>query len=197
MSYEQLADEILLKLLQCSDEEAFRVLYKRYVRRVFQVALKKVRSAEIAEDISQQVFLGIWERRQQVKIDSIEAYLSMAVKYRCISYYESKYAKTAVLDLETVSERVDNSTENTLLYEELKRAIQKAMSLLPPKTREVFQLSRFHSHSNQQIATQLKISEKAVEYHMTQSLKVMRRELQEYLQPALSTASFLLIMLNF
>lgn len=188
MGYELLSDELLLKLLQCSDVDAFQTLYKRNVRFVFHLALKKVRHQETAEDITQQVFLGIWERRLQVKIDCLEAYLTTAVKYRCISYFESKYAKTAPVDLDSLAHKADHSTENTLLYDELRMAIQRAMELLPPKTREVFRLSRFHSHSNREIATLLEISEKAVEYHMTQSLKVMRRELSDYLQPTMYTA---------
>jgi RNA polymerase sigma-70 factor (ECF subfamily) len=191
MRYNLLADEVLVKLLQCSDEQAFQVLYRRYARKVFRLAQGKVKNAETAEDITQQVFLGIWERRQQVKIDCMEAYLTTAVKFRCISYFASKYANTAALDPETAVGRADNSTEEAINYEELKLAVYRAMELLPNKTREVFQLSRFHSHSNREIAQLLEISEKAVEYHMTQSLKVMRRELNEYLRPAFPLVALL------
>lgn len=184
MSYDQLADEVLVQLLQSSDEEAFRIMYRRHVRQVFRLALSKVQHVETAEDITQQVFLSIWERRQQNRIVFLEAYLKKAVKLRCISHYVSKYANTAGLESELIENRADPTTEEALHFEELKQAVYRAMDQLPAKTREVFQLSRFHNHTNWEIAQLLKISEKAVEYHMTQSLKVMRRELKDYLQPA-------------
>ena len=188
MSYDLLSDEILLKLLLSSDEKAFEALYHRHLRFVFRTALKKVRNAEISEDITQQVFLSIWKRRQLLKIDCLVAYLGVAVKYQCITYFESKYAKIASIDLDELHQRTDQTTEDTIHYVELRNAIETAMDMLPQKTREIFQLSRFQSQSNREIAAILKISEKSVEYHITQSLKIMRRELRDYLQPGMYTA---------
>lgn len=191
MSYELLADELLVKLLQCSDAHAFEAIYDRHWLRAYQIAFSKLRNEEAAEDITQHVFVSLWERRQHSEIKCLEAYITTAVKYKCISYYESKYAQTTLVDIENAIIQADVSTEEWLSYEELRHAVYRAMELLPPKTREVFQLSRFHSHSIREIAQRLNISEKAVEYHVTQSLKVMRRELREYLNPTTSTALML------
>lgn len=185
MNYEVLTDEILLKLVSISDDNAFQVIYKRYFEYTFLLACKKVRSMEVAKDIVQQIFLSIWERRQSNKIDNLKSYLNTAVKFRVISYLESKYSKAASLATEQVSQLADRSTEESLLQEELRMAIYRAMEMLPPKTRQVFQLSRFQSRTNREIASSMNISEKAVEYHVAQSLKIMRKELSDYLKPLL------------
>lgn len=193
MSYELLSDEMLLKLLQCSDEQAFKTLYQRHFAFVYKLSYKKVKNQQTAEDIVQQVFMGIWERRTKAIIESIEAYLLTAVKYRCISYFESKYTHTLPVEPNCLQSKSDSSSESRLTYEEFRNAVHRAVQHLPPKTREVFELSRFHNHTNREIATLLKISEKAVEYHITQSLRIMRQELRDYVQPAgLSLAIFFL-----
>lgn len=75
-------------------------------------------------------------------------------------------------------------TESSLTFHELSQAIEKAIATLPEKTRQVFRLSRFDHLSIREIATNLNISEKAVEYHITQSLKTLRFYLKDYLDIA-------------
>ena len=183
MSHHLLSDELLLKLLRISDAEAFEAIYQRHWMKAYQLALSKVRHAETAEDITQQIFVSLWERRQALDISSLEAYLATAVKYKCISYYESRYYRTVVSGLDSTDVPADPATEESLDHADLIRAVEKAMAQLPAKTREVFQLRRLHDHSVREIAERLGISEKAVEYHVTQSLKVMRHELRDYLYP--------------
>jgi RNA polymerase sigma-70 factor (family 1) len=183
MSHHLLSDELLLKLLRVSDSEAFEAIYQRHWRKVYQLALSKVRHAETAEDITQHIFVSLWERRQALDISSLEAYLATAVKYKCISYYESRYHRSIVTGVDTADMYADATTEESVDHADLTRAVERAMAQLPAKTREVFQLRRLHDHSVREIAERLGISEKAVEYHVTQSLKVMRHELRDYLYP--------------
>lgn len=78
----------------------------------------------------------------------------------------------------------------SLLYSaDISGIVDKVLSSLPSKTETVFRLSRFNGMSNKEIAAVLGLSEKAVEYHMTRSLKVLREELQDYL-PLLLFFSF-------
>jgi RNA polymerase sigma-70 factor (family 1) len=181
MSHQLLADELLVRLLRISDSQAFEAIYLRHWNKVFRLALSKVRHSETAEDITQQVFVSLWERRMESEISSLEAYLATAVKYRCISHYESRYFRTTISGLDSAEARADSATEDSLFHGDLTRAVDKALARLPAKTREVFQLRKLHDYSVREIAGRLGISEKAVEYHITQSLKVMRHELREYL----------------
>jgi RNA polymerase sigma-70 factor (ECF subfamily) len=182
MDYRLLADEVLLKLLKISDELAFKELYLRYWKNLYTSALNKINSKEIAEDIVQTVFTDLWEKREKHSIENISAYLDTAVKYRVINYIKSAISKKA--HHLTIGERQKAEEDNTdllLLVQELNTAIDKAISQLPPKTQTIFRLSRLEQHSNKEISLIMDLSEKAVEYHITQSLKSLRFYLKDFM----------------
>ncbi|HXB46063.1 MAG TPA: sigma-70 family RNA polymerase sigma factor [Puia sp.] len=182
MDYELLADEQLLKLLKSNDGAAFKQIYDRHWKPLFLLALKKVRIKEIAEELVQNIFVGIWHKRKDSDIANLQAYLRCAIKYQVINYIQACISKEKHLRHASLSaELEDNTCENSLLIHELSAAIDNAMMQLPQKTLQVFRLSRFENHSVKEISKQMNISEKAVEYHITRSLKLMRLLLKDFL----------------
>lgn len=182
MNYQLLADEMLLKLLKISDELAFKELYLRYWKNLYYSALNKINSKEVAEDIVQGVFTDLWEKRERHSIQNILAYLGASVKYQVINYIKSAISKK--VHLSTIGEKQkaeENNTDLLLLVQELNSAIDKAISQLPQKTQTIFRLSRFEQHSNKDISQIMDVSEKAVEYHITQSLKTLRFHLKDFM----------------
>jgi len=181
MSYQLLGDELLLKLIRTSDHGAFNEIYERYWRKVFFLVFKKTKSKEAAKEITQNLFISIWENREDSKIENIDSYLSVAVKYKVINYVEAALVRKHYYDSSIKVSTDFDSAENKLLLNELNNAIQNAIHILPPKTRKIFKLSRFENYTIKEIATIMNLSEKAVEYHITQSLKFLRVELKEFL----------------
>ena len=182
MDYELLADEILLKLLKANDEAAFKQIYSRYWQCLFFLALKKVRVKEIAEELVQNIFISLWNKRNDAEIKNIEAYLRGAIKYQVINYVQSSISnKNHQRKAAATTSLEDNNCASPLLIHELSLAIDNAILQLPQKTQQIFRLSRFENHSVKEISMQMNISEKAVEYHITQSLKFMRVHLKEFL----------------
>lgn len=178
----ELTDEMLVKLLKASDEKAFKIIYERYWKSIYLTALKKLRSAHIAEELTQSLFVNIWERREKSSIINISSYLSSAIKYKIINYIESRYSTSqGVIDEDMSDLMTDNSTEDNILLSDLNLTISNALQQLPVKTREVFKLSRFDHFSVREIASKMNLSEKAVEYHVTQSLKLLRIELKDFM----------------
>lgn len=177
----ELTDEMLVKLLKASDEKAFKIIYERYWKSIYLTALKKLRSAHLAEELTQSLFVNIWERREQSSIINISSYLSSAIKYKIINYIESRYSSQGVIDEDMSDLMADNSTEDNILLNDLNLIITNALQQLPVKTREVFKLSRFDHFSVREIAGKMNLSEKAVEYHITQSLKLLRIELKDFM----------------
>ncbi|MVT12300.1 RNA polymerase sigma-70 factor [Chitinophaga tropicalis] len=180
MNLHLLTDDILLRLLKASDEKAFRVLYERYWKRLFAVACYKLKNREAAEEIVQNIFVSLWEKRADLQIEKLEEYLFTAVKYKVINYVESLLVRQAG-QKQLAGAITDASTEDTIIINDLHNAIQQALSCLPPKTREVFTLSRFEKYSVKDIAQHLNLTEKAVEYHITRSLKQMRISLKDFI----------------
>jgi RNA polymerase sigma-70 factor (family 1) len=182
MDYGLLADNVLLQLLKISDELAYKEIYVRYWRCLYRSAVSKTNSKEVAEDIVQSVFTDLWDRREQHTINSIGAYLETAVKYQVINYIRSAISKRAqYAGLGELQKAEENAADVPLLIQELNAAIDKAISQLPQKTQTIFRLSRFEKHSNKDISQIMDLSEKAVEYHITQSLKSLRFFLRDFI----------------
>ena len=193
MDYRLLADEVLLQLLKISDALAFKELYLRYWKNLYNSALNKINSKEIAEDIVQTVFTDLWDKREKHAIQNISAYLETSVKYQVINYIKSVISKKA--HLSTIGEKQkaeENNTDLLLLVQELNTAIDKAINELPQKTQTIFRLSRLEQHSNKEISLIMNLSEKAVEYHITQSLKSLRFYLKDFILLDLLLIFFLL-----
>lgn len=183
MNYRLLDDEILLKFLRISDDLAFKEIYLRYWKPLYYSVLKKINSREIAEDIVQGVFMDLWEKREQNSIRVLHAYLDASVKYRVINYINTVISRQKHLSgLKEKQKTEETSTDLLLLVQELNTGIDKALSQLPPKTQTIFRLSRFEQHSNKEISRIMDLSEKAVEYHISQSLKSLRFYLKDFLQ---------------
>lgn len=180
MNLHLLTDDLLLRLLQASDENAFRVLYQRYWKKLFTTACYKLKSKEAAEEIVQNIFVSLWEKRATLQIESLENYLFIAVKYKVINYVESLMVRQAG-QKQLAGNTTDESTEATIMINDLHAAIQQALTQLPAKTREVFTMIRFEKYSVREIARHMNLTEKAVEYHITQSLKLMRVSLKDYM----------------
>lgn len=182
MDYRLLADDVLLKLLKISDELAYKEIYLRYWRKLYFSAVNKTNSKEVAEDILQSVFTDLWDRRERHNIINIAAYLETAVKYQIINYIKSAISKRARhTGLSELQNSEESTADLTLLVRELNTAIDKAISQLPQKTQTIFRLSRFEKQSNKDISRIMDLSEKAVEYHITQSLKLLRLNLQDFI----------------
>jgi RNA polymerase sigma-70 factor (ECF subfamily) len=182
MDYRLLSDEILAKLLKADDETAFKEIYTRYWKQLFNAAYYRLGSKEPAKEIVQNLFLYIWERRNSLSIANLSSYLQTAVKNRIINYIEATVVQKKYQQhlRETFSGQLAE-TEAAVQYNELFLAFQKALQQLPPKTRDVFTMSRFEHLSIKEIAQRLNISEKAVEYHITSSLKALRINLKDFL----------------
>jgi RNA polymerase sigma-70 factor (ECF subfamily) len=185
MDLRGLTDEILLRLLKANDERAFKEIYSRYWKPVFASAYHRLASRDTAKELVQIIFLRIWEKRHSIQITHLQGYLQTAIKNSVINYIEASLVHKKYLQhvLDTTSTSY-HGTESILTFHELSQAIDKAIAGLPEKTRYVFKLSRFDHLSVHEIAINLNLSEKAVEYHITQSLKALRLYLKDYLDMA-------------
>jgi len=180
MNLHLLTDDLLLRLLQASDEHAFRELYQRYWKKLFTTACYKLKSKEAAEEIVQNIFVSLWEKRATLQVENLENYLYIAVKYKVINYVEALMVRQAG-QKQLAGNTTDESTEATIMINDLHAAIQQALTQLPAKTREVFTMSRFEKYTVREIAGHMNLTEKAVEYHITQSLKLLRVSLKDYM----------------
>lgn len=182
MEYQSLNDNELLILLKDDDSLAFKEIYQRYFKKVYLTGYQKVQNKEVAEEMAQNLFVSLWERRYALNIRNLQHYLLRSVKFIIINYYKSQIVEEKYINYVLGScDEKEYSTEQLILTNDLTAAIEKGIAMLPQKTQKVFKLSRVEQFSTKEISKALDISEKAVEYHITQSLKLMKLHLKDYL----------------
>lgn len=180
--YAASTDQELLVALRAADREAYAEIFRRYSGRLFELAHGKLKSRETAEELVQELFETLWLKRAESAAQQLDHYLFSAVRYRIINHirnYKVREAYAAYCRLRQ-SEAVA-STEEAVAYEDLSAALQSGMQQLPQKAREIFRLSRLEQFTVPEIASQVNLSPKAVEYHLTRSLKVLRVHLKDFL----------------
>lgn len=174
--YRTYTDEELMQLLKNSDEAAFTEIYDRYWRLLFAVAANKLNDLSLAEDLVQDVFADIWNRRGTIAVNGpLRAYLAVAVKYKVIDArhrrtVSSRHEHQAAAGLP----QADESLEQQVHFDELQHKLALFVAELPEKARLVYQLSREGGYAHRQIAEQLQTSEKNVEYHLYRALRILR-----------------------
>lgn len=184
-NYTAWPDAALLEAAQASDERAFAEIYKRYSYKLFTAAYGKLKSKEAAEELVQDLFENLWNKRSDAQILQLGPYLFSAIRYRIINYIKSEKVRASYeLFCRLNLAGADTSTETTVALNELNEALAAGMQHLSEKAQEVFRLSRLEQYTIPQISVRVNLSEKTVEYHLRKSLKLMRSYLRNFLLTA-------------
>lgn len=184
----QTDERLLFTEIRGGNKEAFEYAFRKYAPRLEAFARKYTEDTSEAEDIVQEAFLKLWERRELLESISLSSFLFMLVRNHSLNFLKHKQVSDAVQqrlpDTET-AERLymkdfvpDPSV--CLQQKELSDSIDQIMEELPPKCKEVFLLSRLKGLKNREIAVRLNITEKVVEKHISRALKRFREGLQRY-----------------
>lgn len=172
------SDEELAKSLIEGDEAAFAEIYERYWKTLLAIAYKHTKDKAAAENIVQDVFIALWDRRKAIQIRSISTYLATAVKFATFKslYRARRHAEIEQESLVGRDIQLDEEHIDALFLQEYLNGIVEE---LPDKCRLVFRYSREKYLSNAEIAQSLSISEKAVEANLTRALKILRLNLRK------------------
>lgn len=163
-----------------SPEEKVEVYFKRHYAALCQPVYRMLGDKALAEDLVQEVFVKVWERRNQLTFnDRFIYYLKRSCYHAALSYLASNPHQ---LTTEASPLLPDSQlSDEPLQYTELQQEVRRAISRLPEKTRLVFSLVRYEELSYREVAESLQISTKAVEKHMTLALKRLRESLHHHL----------------
>lgn len=164
-------------------DAAFEHLFKKHFRELHAYGFSLLKDWEAAEEIVQTVFLKLWEKNEWEHINiSIKSYLYKSVYHDCLNYIRRQkiHLKYQTQTIHTTENHVEN-TDGKLKLSELEQQLDNALNKLPEKCRAIFHLSRFESLKYQEIANQLEISIKTVETHMVKALRILRKEMKEFL----------------
>lgn len=172
----------LFERLRQGDETAFDELFRAWYPSLVRSAESIVRSRAVAEEIVQDVLLELWRRRESLARDtSPQAYLFQSTRNRALNHVRHERVERRGKPILTETADVEASAPAELVEEEIAVALRAAVSELPERCREVFELSRTHGLKYSEIATVLGISVKTVEAQMGKALRSLRVKLAQWL----------------
>jgi RNA polymerase sigma-19 factor, ECF subfamily len=180
-------DREWVERIRTGDAQAFEAMYRAYKNHLGAFLERFLRSREPAEEVVQELFLHIWDHRHTWEVSSpLNIYLFRAARNRAISYLRHERVETkfrervAREDFADFVPRPTDSADEGVRTDELRDAIERAVSVLPDRCQEVFRLNRYHHLSYSEVAELLHISVKTVELHMGRALTALRVHLASW-----------------
>ncbi|MBO9153447.1 RNA polymerase sigma factor [Chitinophaga sp. GCM10012297] len=178
-AYSQLSDLELAGLLKSGDQSAFAQIYERYWRVIYGHVYKMLLDEEEAKDVIQEVFSEIWIKREQ-HYSNLAGYLYVSARHKVINLVRKTKFHSAYLDsLSRFANGISTATLEQLDEKDLAAAIEREIQGLPPRMKEIFELSRKENLSYKEIAGRLGISDKTVKKQMHKSLQQIRLNLKD------------------
>ncbi len=171
-----MSDQLIIEQIKNKNIKVFESVFKQYFKVLTIYAKRYVLDLDTAQDITQEVFIKLYERKDELIIHtSLKSFLYTSVKNRCLDYIKIHNIRQQHKDIiqkesSILVEEDDNEIEKT----ELQEKIYKAIKTLPDQNQKIFMLSRFEGKTNQEIADELNISKRTVETHISNALKKIK-----------------------
>jgi RNA polymerase sigma-70 factor (ECF subfamily) len=176
-------DRALLERIRAGDNDAFDAVFRANYASLVGTAERMLQRRDVAEEIVQDVLLELWRRRETLVVeDSLRGYLFRATRNRALNHLRhGAIERRAEPELSAEHEERGATAHAALVEEEIGVAVKRAVAELPPRCREVFELSRVEGLKYAEIAAALGISVKTVEAQMGKALRILRERLAQWL----------------
>jgi len=190
-----LNDDQLLAQIRDGEARAFRKLYENYQPVTYHFLLRFLKSPELTDDLCQEVFIKIWDKREQSpELLSVKSYLLTAAKHHAFNFLKraavDQTAKAEILR-HTVTE--GSNLENAIHFNDYKRYLDGVLATLTPQSREVFRLCRQEGKTYDEAAAELGISRNAIKKHMVRSMRILSDNVERDLGISLTVLLALLM----
>lgn len=186
-AYSTYTDQELTAMLKAGDQYAFTEIYRKYWTEVYRGAYRRLRDKEQCQDIVQNVFTGLWDRRLHAGVNDLAAYLHTAVKFQVIKYVSRKPLRFEFL--ESFDELITSPVQldDPLLEKEIVKLLELYIATLPKKRKEIFVLYYTEGISTSEIAERLGISQKTVQNQINTVNTALRARLAHLLTVVIVT----------
>lgn len=173
-------DKVLFEAIASGNEAAFEALFYRYKTNVYGSAYKWTRSAHVAEEIAQEVFIRLWTSRTSLsKVEDPLAYIYRIVSNRVKDYLRNDVNREKILrKVREEQPAFSNITEDTIAANTTNRLIMEAMARLSGQKRNIYYMNRQQGKSIKEIASELHLSPNTVKTHLYEALHLVRNYLK-------------------
>lgn len=163
------------------NKETFEKIYNLYWEKVYAVCYNNIREIEPSREMVQDIFKSLWERRDSLQLYTVENYLIRSAKFKTFEYIRNKVSRQKHIECNAREHCLStNCTEEHVMLNNLRENVNILVDRLPCQCRRVYRMSRDEGYTNKEIASALLISERAVEYHITRALAVLRTSLASF-----------------
>lgn len=174
-------DSFVLLALKEGQEKAYDYIFRKYYKALCAQANAYVSDLDLSQSLVQDCFVRFWEKRQQATtIENLASYFSFMVRNKCIDHLRKEHRLQSI-ENSNLDETDNLESDALLISHEFEEKLIVALSALPDRCRTAFEYSRFENLSYPEIANKMDISVKAVEALISRSLKILRKELKDYL----------------
>jgi RNA polymerase sigma-70 factor (family 1) len=180
-------EQTLVVGLKSGDSKAFEKLFRKYNQKLYNFCYRILRSKPDAEGIVQNTFLTIWETRQILNENlPFSSYIYKIAQNRVFNELRKRVNRRYYTEyLVEYNERLENTTEKSILFTEMEKTIHDLINSLPHRRREIFLLSRDEGLTYKEIAVRLEISENTVDTQIRKTLDFFRQSLREKILPVI------------
>ena len=174
-------DTLLWRIAIESDEQAFKSLFERYYAALCLFAKRYIEELTVREDIVQEVFFRLWEKRKQITVtSSAQNYLLTSVRNLCLNYLRRQETQQP-FEESLFDQPEDEEGDRLIQLRELEEQLAQALAQLPPEYRLAFELNRMEGKSLEEVAQRMGVSTRTVERYRDKAIALLQTELKEYL----------------
>lgn len=179
VSMDKKEDAYLAKAIADGNEDAFRVIFDRYKRSVYATAYKWSRSKPIAEDLTQDVFIKLWNHRSLLlQVDNFKAYIYKATFNATNNWFRSHMSREKALKGLPTELDSNNNIQEKLDLQESQQLIKSALTQLSKQKQLIFKLAKNDGKSYKEIADTLNISPETVRSHLYETMRFLKQYLK-------------------
>lgn len=177
--YDSMNDLELVNLIRCGNKHAFAKIYERYFELLYLHAYHRLRDKDEAKDLVQELFSHLWSHRESlIPASNFSNYLYTSLRNRVLNILAHKCVEDKfLLSLQHADSNTEAITDHLARERQLAMIIEKEIQSLPPRMRQVFEMSRKANLSYKEIAARLELSEQSVRSHVKGALRLLRTRL--------------------
>jgi RNA polymerase sigma-70 factor (ECF subfamily) len=174
-------DNLLVTRIRKNDKDAFKLLYRRYSKKIYFFSLKYLSDRVEAEELVQTVFINVWLNRDSLdETISVKNYIYKAAVNYIYNYLKKKAIRSRFIESEIKKGEISSDdTYEQVYFHDLERSINSIVETLPSQQQKIFLLNREEGLTQMEIAKKLELSVRTVENQMYRALKTIRTILKE------------------
>ncbi len=169
-------------------ESRFDSAFKEHYHKIRYVAVHFLKEQEQAENVAQDVFMSLWEKREEVDFTkSVLPWLVTITRNKCLNILKNKKVQqkfqdrsyNMIMDLRV--DLAESSSEFMLMNSEVEALMKESMEKMSPSIKETFLLCRFKEKKYEEVAKIQNVSVKTIEYRIMCALRILRKDLKDFL----------------